>query len=151
MTRTGARRVLPRAEREAMGTAVANAARDDPALYRMLLARLIETNEADMANLQRTVAMRDWTGVQRTVHRTKGSAALARCPTLVAAGKSLESAARQGKPAVIDALLPRYVAIVTEFNDALIALQAAAPGAATPAGGPEASHGTSPSSHIEEI
>ncbi len=69
-----------------------------------------------MANLQRTVATSDWTGVQRTVHRIRGSAALARCPTLVAAGKSLESAARQGKPAVIDALLPRYVAIVTESS-----------------------------------
>ncbi|TSP09388.1 Hpt domain-containing protein [Cupriavidus campinensis] len=149
MTHAGARRVLPRAEREAMGTAVANAARDDPALYRMLLARLIETNEADMANLQRTVATGDWTGVQRAVHRTKGSAALARCPTLVAAGKSLESAARQGKRAVIDALLPRYVAIVTEFNDALIALQAAAPGAPAHAGSPDPGDGASPSSHIQ--
>lgn len=145
MTRAGARRVLPRAEREAMGAAVANAARDDPVLYRMLLARLIETNEADMANLHRTVAMRDWIGVQRTVHRIKGSAALSRCPTLVAAGKSLESAARQGKPAVIDALLPRYVAIVTEFNDALIALQAAAPAACHP----DPAEDTSPSSHIQ--
>ncbi|WP_454765750.1 Hpt domain-containing protein [Cupriavidus campinensis] len=125
MTPAGARRILPRAEHDAMGQAVANAARDDPALYRMLLARLIETNQADMANLRRAAAVRDWAGVQRTVHRIKGSAALVRCPTLVAAGKSLEAAARQGKGAVVGALLPRYIAIVTEFNDALLALHAA--------------------------
>jgi hypothetical protein len=46
---------------------------------------------------------------------------------------------------VIDALLPRYVAIVTEFNDALIALQAAAP----PACHPDPAEDTSPSSHIQ--
>ncbi len=78
----------------------------------------------------------DRTGVQRTVHRTKERRAGP------AARRSWRRASRwsprrgRASLAVIDALLPRYVAIVTEFNDALIALQAAAPGAATPAGGP---------------
>ncbi|SDD33825.1 Hpt domain-containing protein [Cupriavidus sp. YR651] len=108
-----------------MGPALVNAARDDVLLYRMLLTRLMDTNAADLANLRRAAALRDWAGVQRSVHRLKGSGALARCTTVVVAGKSLESAARQGKAAVVQALLPRYIAIVTEFSDALAGLRAA--------------------------
>ncbi len=85
----------------------------------MLLTRPIDANTTDLAELRHAVERRDWPGVHRNVHRLKGSAALGRCPTPVAAGKSIESAARQGKAAVVNALLPRYVAIVTELNDQL--------------------------------
>jgi HPt (histidine-containing phosphotransfer) domain-containing protein len=88
-------------------------------VYHLLLTRLIDANHGDLTDLRRAAKLRDWAGVHRSIHRLKGSAALARCPTLVAAGKSIESAAKYRKAAVVNALLPRYVAIVTEFNDRL--------------------------------
>jgi len=123
MTQAGTPSVLTADECKAFGPALANAARDDPAVYDMLLVRLIDANTTDLAELRHAVDRRDWPGVQRNVHRLKGSAALARCPTLVAAGKSIESAAGQGKAAVVNALLPRYIAIVTEFNEQLRAIR----------------------------
>lgn len=126
MTPAGHPRVLPRAEHDAIGAAVECAARGDRALYRMLLARLVDTHQVDMANLERAAAARDWAGVQRAVHRMKGSAALARCPTLVKASLSIEGAALLERGKVVSMLLPRYLAIVTDFNEALLALQAAA-------------------------
>jgi HPt (histidine-containing phosphotransfer) domain-containing protein len=93
--------------------------RASPTVYHLLLTRLIDANHGDLTDLRRAAKLRDWAGVHRSIHRLKGSAALARCPTLVAAGKSIESAAKYRKAAVVNALLPRYVAIVTEFNDRL--------------------------------
>ncbi|MBV8271446.1 MAG: Hpt domain-containing protein [Cupriavidus sp.] len=119
MTPSGTPSVLTAEECRAFGPALANAARDDLAVYHMLLTRLLDANTTDLVELRHAVDRRDWPGVHRSVHRLKGSAALARCPTLVAAGKSIESAAGHGKAAVVNALLPRYVAIVAEFNDQL--------------------------------
>ncbi len=119
MTASGTPSVLTTEECREFGPALAGAARDDPAVYHLLLTRLIDANTSDLAELRHAAERRDWAGVRRGIHRLKGSAALARCPTLVAAGKSIESAARYRKAAVVNALLPRYVAIVTEFNDRL--------------------------------
>lgn len=110
-------------ERHAIGVAVRGAACHDATVQAMLVARLLDGNAADARALHRAVALRDWTGVQRSLHRLKGSAALARCNTLVAAGKSLESAAGQGNAAVVNTLFPRYTAILKEFNDTLLALR----------------------------
>ncbi len=122
MTLVGGHSRLSADEREAIGTTLANAARRDAAVQAMLVRRLLDTNAADLADLRRAVSRRDWPGVHRSVHRIKGAAALARCTTLVAAGKSLESAAGQGSAAVVNTLLPRYIAILAEFNDTLSAL-----------------------------
>jgi HPt (histidine-containing phosphotransfer) domain-containing protein len=110
-------------ERRAIGAAISSAACHDPTVRTMLLAQLMDANTTDLADLRRAVVRRDWPGVNRTLHRIKGSAALARCPTLVAAGKSLESAAGNGNAAVVNTLLPRYAAILKEFNDTLSALR----------------------------
>ncbi|WP_257993587.1 Hpt domain-containing protein [Cupriavidus pauculus] len=91
----------------------------------MLVARPLDGNTTDLQALRNGVALRDWPAVQRSLHRIKGSAALARCNTLVAAGKSLESAAGQSNAAVINTLLPRYTAILKEFNETLLALRPA--------------------------
>ncbi|GAA7760724.1 MULTISPECIES: Hpt domain-containing protein [Cupriavidus] len=119
MTSSGTPSVLTTEECQAFGPALASAAREDPTVYHLLLTRLIDANHGDLTDLRRAAKLRDWAGVHRSIHRLKGSAALARCPTLVAAGKSIESAAKYRKAAVVNALLPRYVAIVTEFNDRL--------------------------------
>ncbi|MGO4306433.1 Hpt domain-containing protein [Cupriavidus sp. RAF12] len=58
-----------------MGPALVNAARDDVLLYRLLLTRLMDTNAADLTDLRRAAALRDRAGVQRSVHRLKGSGA----------------------------------------------------------------------------
>jgi HPt (histidine-containing phosphotransfer) domain-containing protein len=118
MTSSGTPSVLTTEECQAFGPALASAARG-PTVYHLLLTRLIDANHGDLTDLRRAAKLRDWAGVHRSIHRLKGSAALARCPTLVAAGKSIESAAKYRKAAVVNALLPRYVAIVTEFNDRL--------------------------------
>ena len=123
MTSGRARPHLADDERRAIAAAVANAARHDVTVRAMLLTRLLDANLADLEHLRRAVCRRDWPTVHRSLHRIKGSAALARCNTLVAAGKSLESAAGQGNAAVINTLLPRYTAILKEFNDTLLALR----------------------------
>ncbi|MWL90688.1 Hpt domain-containing protein [Cupriavidus sp. SW-Y-13] len=123
MTSVGARHRLPPDERDIIGAAVAHAARQDPTMQAMLVARLIETNATDLQDLRHAVTRRDWPGVRRTVHRIKGAAALARCASVIAAGKSIESAAGQGNAAVVNTLLPRYVAILGAFNDTLAALE----------------------------
>lgn len=110
-------------ERRAIGIAIAGAACHDVTVQAMLVAHLQDANTTDLADLRRAVARRDWPGVQRSVHRIKGSAALARCSTLVAAGKSLESAATPGNAAVVNTLLPRYTAILKEFDATLSALR----------------------------
>jgi len=130
MTSGRARPHLADDERRAIAAAVANAARHDVTVRAMLLTRLLDANLADLEHLRRAVCRRDWPTVHRSLHRIKGSAALARCGTLVAAGKSLESAAGQGNAAVVNTLLPRYVAIVQEFNDTLSALGSGARGRA---------------------
>lgn len=122
MTPAGGYTRLPADERRAIAKALTHAARHDATLHAMLVTRLIEANTADLAALHKAIARRDWPGVHRSAHRLKGSAALARCATLVAAGKSLESAAGQGSTIVVNTLFPRYVAIVAEFNATLAAL-----------------------------
>ena len=119
MTSGGAGARLTAEERRAIGPALANATRRDAAMYAQLLKQLFDANRVDLAGLRRAIARRDWPAVHHSVHRIKGSAALARCTSLVASGKSLESAAAQGNAAVVNALLPRYAAMVTEFNDTL--------------------------------
>ncbi|WP_082926233.1 Hpt domain-containing protein [Cupriavidus sp. D384] len=123
MTPGGAWIHLVADERHAIGIAVRGAACHDATVQAMLVARLLDGNAEDLNALRKAVALRDWPAVQRSLHRIKGSAALARCNTLVAAGKSLESAAGQGNAAVINTLLPRYTAILKEFNDTLLALR----------------------------
>lgn len=123
MTAGDARAHLQADERRAIGVAVSGAACRDAAVQTMLLAHLIDGNTRDLADLRKSVARRDWPDVHRCLHRIKGSAALARCKTLVAAGKSLDSAAGQGNAAVVNTLLPRYAAILKEFNDTLEALR----------------------------
>lgn len=110
-------------ERHAIGVAVRGAACHDATVQAMLVARLLDGNAADARALRKAIALRDWAAVQRSLHRIKGSAALARCNTLVAAGKSLESAAGQANAAVVNTLFPRYTAILKEFNDTLLALR----------------------------
>ncbi|SDP76611.1 Hpt domain-containing protein [Ralstonia sp. 25mfcol4.1] len=127
-------------ERDAIGIAVRGAACHDTTVQAMLVARLLDGNATDASALRKAVALRDWAAVQRSLHRIKGSAALARCNTLVAAGKSLESAAGQGNAAVVNTLFPRYTAILKEFNDTLLALRPAHGGAGEH--GPDASHST---------
>ncbi|RZT31927.1 Hpt domain-containing protein [Cupriavidus agavae] len=126
MKPAGVRHRLPPDELSAIGAALAEASRHDAALQSMLVARLLETNATDLADLRFAVARRDWPGVRRTVHRIKGAAALAGCTSLVAAGKSIESAAGQGNGAVVNTLLPRYIAILDAFNDTLSAVEASA-------------------------
>ncbi len=126
MTAARARPRLAADERRAIGAALAHAARHDTMVHAMLVTHLLEGNTSDLAELRRAVSRRDWQAVHRSVHRIKGSAALARCATLVAAGKSIESAAGHGNAAVVNILLPRYTAIVEEFNATLAALSPAA-------------------------
>ena len=123
MTPGGACPHLAAEERHAIAVAVRGAACHDATVQAMLVARLLDGNAADLDALRKAVTLRDWPTVQRSLHRIKGSAALARCNTLVAAGKSLESAAGHGNAAVVNTLLPRYTAILKEFNDTLLALR----------------------------
>ncbi len=125
MTPGGACPHLAAEERRAIAVAVRGAACHDPTVQSMLVSRLLDGNASDLRTLRKAVALRDWPTVQRSLHRIKGSAALARCNTLVAAGKSLESAAGEGNAAVVNTLLPRYTAILKEFNDTLLALRPA--------------------------
>lgn len=110
-------------ECRAIGVAVASAACRDATVQTMIVTHLLDANDKDLAELRRAVARRDWPDVQHCLHRIKGSAALARCTSLLAAGKSLESAAGQGNAAVVNTLFPRYVAILKEFSDTLSALR----------------------------
>lgn len=126
MTPARARPRLAAEERRAIGAALEHAARHDTMVHAMLVTHLLEGNTSDLADLRRAVSRRDWQAVNRSVHRIKGSAALARCATLVAAGKSIESAAGHGNVAVVNILLPRYTAILEEFNATLAALSPAA-------------------------
>lgn len=123
MSPGGARVHLTPEERTAIGIAVRGAACHDVTMLAMLVTRLLDGNAQDLADLRRAIARRDWPEVQRSLHRLKGSAALARCHTLVVAGKSLESAAGQGNAGVVNTLLPRYAAILKEFDDTLSALR----------------------------
>ncbi|MCA3183767.1 MULTISPECIES: Hpt domain-containing protein [unclassified Cupriavidus] len=125
MTAGGTCPHLSAEERHAIAVAVRGAACHDATVQAMLVSRLLEGNASDLRTLRKAVALRDWPTVQRSLHRIKGSAALARCNTLVTAGKSLESAAGQGNAAVVNTLLPRYTAILKEFDDTLLALRPA--------------------------
>ena len=119
MSLRAARPRLAADERHAIGTTLAKVAQHDAQVKTVLLQSLLDANVVDAADLHGAVSRRDWPEVHRCVHRIKGGAALARCPTLIAAAKSIESAAGQGNAAVVNALLPRFIAIVSEFNDTL--------------------------------
>lgn len=122
MTPTGGRPRLTGDEHRAIKAALAHASRYDGAIQAQLATHLLDTNVVDVAELRSAARRHDWHCVCHCVHRIKGGAALARCATLVAAGKSIESAAGQGNGAVVKALIPRFVSIVAEFNETLTAL-----------------------------
>lgn len=121
MTAGGTCPHLSAEERHAIAVAVRGAACHDATVQAMLVSRLLEGNASDLRTLRKAVALRDWP----TVQRANAALPLMRCNTLVAAGKSLESAAGEGNAAVVNTLLPRYTAILKEFDDTLLALRPA--------------------------
>lgn len=117
---------LPAQQRRAIDAVLDEVARGDTALYCELLARLLEANANDLAQLTDAASAHDWPTVRACAHRIKGSGGLARCQPLVATADALEDAARGHHSTAITTRMPHFLAVANAFNEVLRLLLEAA-------------------------
>lgn len=111
---------LPTADEcRAIGAHVFRLVNDDSAVAAELLASLLETNQADLHDIQIACAEKNWADVRAHAHRIKNTAQLSGAGTLAVLCHRVEALAEQRDGQALQSLLGVFSAAVQRLSHAL--------------------------------